>query len=149
MMRRLPTLLILALFAACGEDPAEPEPEPEPFEVEITREVTSFILNSATRESRCEYTLTARATGGAKGEYGAWLHGTLEWRRNGSVVDTDGLSKTTVLDYWGSDRIRDGDVQKAHRYAEWTETFTLHHTFRYELRSGERRSVDVFVGCGE
>ncbi|HEX7051678.1 MAG TPA: hypothetical protein VF188_15850 [Longimicrobiales bacterium] len=118
-----------------------------PLEIRINGAVDAFTLDAATNESRCEYTVTARAIGGETGEYAAWLDGVLQWVKDDEVVDTDPLSEQDVIDFWGSDRIEAGETQAASYYTAWTGEFRLFFTFRFELPSGELGSATAGVAC--
>jgi hypothetical protein len=143
--KRLLHGLLLSIIALGCSDATEPEPDP--FDVAFTHTVSSTGWNSQTSRHECQYTLTARASGGEADAYAGWLVSEWQFWFDNGTRSTYTLDLVDMLDYWGSDRIVTGETQRAHRIAWSSVPFELAYTFRYLDPDGRFVSKPVFLDC--
>jgi len=96
----------------------------------------------------CEFTITARASGGGAGDYAEW--------QGAEIHVDDGLifrplwtmSAPEVAAFFGADRISAGGVQTANvSILSPRDLFPVTHEFRYRLASGEVETASVTTLC--
>lgn len=137
--------LFVLVLVGCGGDLVEPPP---PFRIAFSQEVTSKGFNAQLQREQCNYTVTAVASGGVVGDFALWGPIDIESRFADGTIETFPIGQTEPVDFWGSDRIVTGSSVERSRFAfHSTKTFTLFHTFRYSLATGEQRSKFVTVDC--
>ncbi len=137
--------LFVLILVGCGGDLVEPPP---PFRVAFSQSVISKGFDAQLQREQCNYTVTAVASGGEVGDFALWGSIVIEFRFADGTIDTPPVAQTEAVDFWGSDRIVAGSSVERSRFAfHPTKTFTLFHTFRYSLATGEQRSAFVTVDC--
>ncbi len=146
MTRRWVTLALLLLPSACKDSPSEPV---EPFVVAFSNVVRQVGWNETTQPRRyeCRYELTARAVGGEAGDQASWLESERQFRWADGSQYTYSLGLVDMLDYWGSNTIRTGEVQTANRIAWSSQPFNLAYTIRYQEPDGRVKSDFIYVTC--
>jgi hypothetical protein len=96
----------------------------------------------------CDYPVTVGASGGQTGEYATWTGADLEFVLSATQQRSSSfLSRTDLVNWFGSDRIASGGGYTATRAAFWSGAFTLIHTFRYTMPNGETRSSLFYLFC--
>ncbi len=136
--------LFVLILVGCGGDLVEP---PTPFLVAFSQSVTSKGFDTQLQREQCNYTVTAVASGGEVGDFALWGSIVIEFRFADGTIETPFVEQTEPVDFWGSDRIVTGSSVERSRFAFSSKTFTLFHTFRYSLATGEQRSAFVTVDC--
>ena len=136
--------LFVLILVGCGGDLMEPS---TPFLVAFSQSVTSKGFDAQLQREQCNYTFTAVASGGEVGDFALWGAIDIEFRFADGTIETPFVEQTEPVDFWGSDRIVTGSSVERSRFAFSSKTFTLFHTFRYSLATGEQRSAFVTVDC--
>jgi hypothetical protein len=142
------TAAVLAgLAAACGG--TEPD---QPLQVTVSAPARAAVTeNSPSLGVRvtCQFTITARASGGAAGDYARWDGASVDIR-DGAIFrpQEPGWSTADVAAFFGAERIAAGDVQRGTaRVHSNADQFGVAYEFRYRLASGEPGTTSLTTVC--
>lgn len=150
------TILVLCILTACsdgGGGTTEPPPPPSPFELAVTSPGTITATRSTDDRGlpvvRCDYQITATATGGGAGAAATWDGARLEWQRHrvDAVPAVTEHSAAEVSSWFAVDRVRSGTSATASRAAWWNAPFNLTTTIRYRTATGELRTSVAYLTC--
>ena len=149
---RLPAMMIsLVGLAACGGDEATAPAAAVTVSITGPSQVNSAVMNNL---RRCDYPLTATASGGGAGDEITWAGLTLEWKSPTSgqtIGSTIQLTATELAapEWFGSQRLPVGQSRLANRFT-WLEPhhpFQQVHTFGFQLPNGEVQQAVYTLTC--
>lgn len=151
-MRRFAPLALVAALA-CSAD-STTGLGLTPFTLEITAPASvqgASTVSNGSPAYTCAVPIQAKAVGGSSGELAEWTGATIAYRlnSNGQTSSQDILGLT---DWFGSDRVQDGQTVNAHVALTWASPFSVLITVRYVVVTaqsplGEARSANLSVAC--
>lgn len=149
MKKVLLMLICGAVGGGCGGDSTGPAPA---FTVAIDPQTVSMVgtrtLVNGQPSVVCNYRINLQAAGGRSGEYAEWMNGSVEFQLQATGArSTSFLFPGDLTAWFGSNRIASGQSYVASRSGYWSGPFTAVHTLKYELATGEQRTVQFTLVC--
>jgi len=119
-----------------------------PLTVSITGSPRLRGVSKPNGSYECLYEIRATGVGGLPEQFATWDGGRLDWRLNATgAVETDNLSAGQVTEYFGSNRVQSGSTVGSSAYASWSGPFSIIHTLRFLLPTGEIRTGSYTLFC--
>ena len=148
--------LLLALMVLGCSDPffgGSDEPI-VPMTVTLSYSLTDSMYHPDRQRRECNFTLTAKASGGPDGDFAMWETSVMRrvnWSDQDDTQPQITLSPVMLQDLWGSDRIRTGETltstQEVDGPSGIAQGFPLEWIFRIGMSDGSHQSKTLRVNC--